>query len=245
MPDVIAPCADAPVSIRRNGRLGRLMMLVGMLAVAVPLLTGCLRLQVSMGVSEDDRVSGQIVAATAQTSDTDLGPQLVAPESLGNRIRIEEYRQDGYVGSRAFFSDLTFGDVQQLQAMSSESGGGTYQLEFQRSGDVVTLSGQVDLSSLPAQGSDVQLTVAFPARVATTNGVREQDNVVTWKLPAGESTMVRAEVRYADPGTRSFVGWAGIVGGVTIGVAAIIGAMAYLARNPALPRATSPGRSEE
>lgn len=211
------------------------MVLVGMLAVAVPLLTGCLRLQVSMGVSEDDRVSGQIIAATIQTSDSDIGPQLEPPESLGNRIRVEEYRQDGYVGSRAFFSDLTFGDVQQLQAMSTQSGG-TYQLEFQRSGDVVTLAGQVDLSSLSEQGSDVQLTVAFPARVATTNGVRDKDNVVTWKLPAGESTMVRAEVRYADPGTRSFVGWAGIVGGVTIGVAAIIGAMAYLARNPPLPR---------
>ena len=237
MPDVITPRADAPASPRRSGRIRRLVMLVGMLAVAVPLLTGCLRLQVSMGVSEDDRVSGQIVAATVQTSDTDLGPQLTPPDSLGNRVRVEEYRQDGYVGTRVFFSDLTFGDVQSLQAMAPQSGG-SYQLEFQRSGDVVTLAGQVDLSSLPAQGSDVQLTVAFPARVATTNGVRDQDNVVTWKLPAGESTMVRAEVRYPDPGTRSFVGWAGIVGGVTIGMAAIIGAMAYLARNPSLQRST-------
>lgn len=244
MPDVIATHTPVPPHPHRSGRIRRLVALVGMLAIAVPLVSGCLRLQVSMGVSEDDRVSGQIVAATVQASDNDLGPQLVAPETLGNRVRVEEYRQDGYVGTRAFFSDLTFGDVQQLQTMSTQSGG-TYQLEFQRSGDVVTLAGQVDLTTLPGQGSDVQLTVAFPARVATTNGVRDQDNVVTWKLPAGESTTLRAEVRYADPDTRSFVGWAGIVGGVTIGVAAIIGAMAYLARNPALPRRAGTGDTSD
>ena len=85
---------------------------------------------------------------------------------------------------------------------------------------------------MPTQGSDVQFTIAFPARVATTNGNREGDSIVSWKLPPGEVTSLRAEVRYVDPNTRSFAGWAGIVGGVTIGVAAIIAAMAYMNRNP-------------
>ena len=49
-------------------------------------------------------------------------------------------------------------------------------------------------------------------------------------------TTLRAEVRYSDPNTRSFAGWAGIVGGVTIGIAAITGGMAYLSRNPPVRR---------
>ncbi len=203
-----------------------------------PLLTGCLRAQVSIGVSADDRVSGQIVAATIPTSDTDTGPQLVAPSTLASKIRIQEYRQDGYVGTEARFNDLSFGDVQTLGQMS-EQATGSYQLVLQRAGDTVTLDGKADLQNVPAQGTDVQFTIAFPARIGTTNGTREGDNIITWKLPAGEVTSMRAEVNYPDPNTRSFAGWAGIVGGVTVGIAAIVGAMAWVTRNPPVRRTPS------
>lgn len=183
-----------------------------------------------MGVSANDRVSGQIVAATIPVDAADKGPQLTPPDSLANKIRVQAYSQDGYVGSQVFFSDLTFGDVQQLGTMSDQTAG-AYQLSLQRAGDLVSLNGKFDLEAVPFQGSDVQFTIAFPARVATTNGTRESDSIVTWKLPAGELTTVRAEVRYADPNTRSFTGWAGLVGGVTLGVAAIVAAMAWVTRN--------------
>ncbi|MGB6182863.1 MAG: DUF3153 domain-containing protein [Rhodococcus sp. (in: high G+C Gram-positive bacteria)] len=200
--------------------------------MAVPLLAGCLRAQVSMGVSSNDRVSGRIVAATVPTADGDTGPALEVPDSLSNKIRVQPYSSDGYVGSEALFSDLTFGDVQQLAALSSQAAG-LYQLALVRAGDLVTLAGQVDLTNIPVDGSDVQFSIAFPARVATTNGAREGDNVVSWKLPPGERSTLRAEVRYSDPNTRSFAGWSGIVFGVTVGIAAIIGGMAYVSRNPA------------
>lgn len=203
--------------------------------LAAPLLTGCLRAQVSMGVSADDRVSGQIIAATIPTSEEDTGPTLTAPSSLEDKIRISEYEQDGYVGSEARFDDLSFGDVQTLGSMS-EQAAGSFQLILQRAGDTVTLDGNADLQSVPVQGSDVQFTIAFPARIGTTNGTREGDNIITWKLPAGEITSLRAEVNYPDPNTRSFAGWAGIVGGVTIGIAAIVGGMAWVNRNPTVRR---------
>ncbi len=55
-----------------------------------------------MGVSADDRVSGQIVAATIPPIDeNDKGPpQLVVPDSLAGRVRVQEYKQDGYVAAR-------------------------------------------------------------------------------------------------------------------------------------------------
>ena len=76
-------------------------------------------------------------------------------------------------------------------------------------GDTVTLDGKADLKTVPTQGADVQVSIAFPARVGTTNGTRDGDSRVSWTLPAGEVSTMRAEVNYADPSTRSFAGWAG------------------------------------
>ncbi|MDI9950119.1 LppM family (lipo)protein [Rhodococcus sp. NM-2] len=219
-----------PPSVPTSTRSRRALSLAALGLLLVPLLAGCLRVQVSMGVSADDRVSGQIVAAAVPANDQDKGPQLTPPDSLSDKVRVQEYKKDGYVGSQAFFSDLTFGDVQQLGTMS-EQANGSFQISLQRTGDLVTLDGKADLSSVPAQGTDVQFTIAFPARVATTNGTREGDSIVSWKLPAGDTSTIRAEVRYSDPSTRSFAGWAGIMAGVTLGVAVIVGALAWMARN--------------
>lgn len=239
------PSTSGPV---RRSRSPRAFAAAVLALLLVPLLAGCLRVQVSMGVSADDKVSGQIVAATVPQDDDDKGPQLTPPDSLANRIRVQEYRKDGYVGTQAFFNGLSFGDVQELGSMYSQTGA-ALQLSLRRAGDQVTLEGRVDLENVPAQGADVQFTIAFPARVATTNGVREGDSTVTWKLPAGDVTTMRAEVRYADPSTRSFAGWAGMAGGVAIAVAVIVGVMAWLTRNrmqpptpPREPRVTASAR---
>lgn len=218
----------------RRTRRRRLWSVALLALLLAPLLTGCLRVQVSMGVSSNDRVSGHLVAAVIPANDKDKGPELKAPETLATKIRVEPYSQDGYVGSQVYFDDLTFGEVQQLGALSDQTQG-MFNLQFIRTGDKVSLAGRVDLKSVPPQGSDVQFTVAFPARVGTTNGTRQGDSTVSWKLPAGEVSTVRAEVSYADPNTRSFAGWAGIVGGITLAVAAMVAVLAYLNRNPTPP----------
>lgn len=186
-----------------------------------------------MGVSANDRVSGVIVAAATAGTAGENGPQLKVPSTLGSKVRVDPYNQDGYTGSRATFTGLTFGEVQQLTQLSEQT---KVDLMFQRSGDLLTLTGKADLKSLPATGADVQFLVAFPARVAATNGTRQNETTISWKLAPGEVTSVRAEVRYADPNTRGFAGWALIVGGATVGVAIIIGALAYMARNSAPDR---------
>lgn len=233
MTAVLTPVESRTARPARPRAVRRLAVVTLMALVAV-LLSGCLRAQVSMGVSSDDRVSGRIVVAVVPSAEGDTGPGLDVPNSLSGKIRVQPYSADGYVGSEALFSDLTFGDVQQLGGLSDQAAG-LFQLSLARAGDLVSLSGQVDLGTVPAEGSDVQFTIAFPARVTTTNGAREGDNVVSWALPAGERSTLRAEVRYSDPNTRSFAGWAGIVFGVTVGVAAIVGGMAYVARNPVRP----------
>ncbi|MFF0542301.1 LppM family (lipo)protein [Nocardia thailandica] len=239
MQSLVADKPSAPPHRSRARRAAAIAVLVALLA---PVLAGCLRVQVSMGVSSNDRVSGRIVAAVVPTAAGDKGPQLKAPEALAAKVRVDPYSQDGYVGSQVFFDDLSFGEVGQLAGLSDQTQG-MFTLNFQRSGDLVSLSGKVDLKSVPPQGSDVQFSIAFPARVAKTNGDRVDDNTVTWKLPAGDVSTLRAEVKYADPNTRSFAGWAGIVGGITLAVAALVAGMAFYNRNPPVPNAPRPNFS--
>ncbi|HET8992507.1 MAG TPA: DUF3153 domain-containing protein [Rhodococcus sp. (in: high G+C Gram-positive bacteria)] len=231
-----------PAAVPRQAIARRVIAAFALLILMVPALTGCLRVQTSMGISSDDRVSGQVVAATIPIDENDKGPELTVPSALAGKVRIQEYAQDGYVGSQVFFSDLTFGDVQQLATMSDQSAG-SFQLSLQRAGDLVSLTGRVDLEAAPERGTDVQFTIAFPARVATTNGDRESDSIVSWKLPAGEVSTLRAEVRYSDPNTRGFAGWAGIVAGGATAVTLLIGALAWFTRNPSATRPSSNGRS--
>lgn len=241
-----SPVAEMPApSPRRSVPARRVAAVAVLLALLVPALAGCLRVQVSMGVSSNDRVSGRIVAAVVPTGPEDKGPQLKAPEALAAKVRVENYNQDGYIGTQVFFDDLSFGEVGQLGGLSDQTQG-MFTLDFQRSGDLVSLTGRVDLESVPPHGSDVQFSVAFPARVAKTNGTREttdSENTVSWKLPAGEVSTMRAEVKYADPNTRSFAGWAGIVGGITLAVAALIAGLAFRDRNPGPPNAPRGGFS--
>lgn len=235
-PSPVTAKPGSPVPAPRSPRRlrARIAAAVVLAALLTPALAGCLRVQASMGLSSNDRVSGRIVAAVVPENSEDKGPQLTAPEALATKVRIEPYNQDGYIGSEVYFDDLNFGEVEQLSQMS-EQAQGMFDLKFQRNGDLVSLNGRVDLETLAPHGSDVQLSVAFPARVAKTNGNREGDSVVSWKLPAGEVSPVRAEVGYADPNTRSFAGWAGIVGGITLAVAAVVIALAYVDRNPPAP----------
>ncbi|WP_063127533.1 LppM family (lipo)protein [Nocardia fusca] len=235
-PVTAKPGSPVPAPRSRRPLRARIAAALLLAALLTPALAGCLRVQASMGLSSNDRVSGRIVAAVVPENSEDKGPQLTAPETLASKVRIEPYNQDGYIGSEVYFDDLNFGEVEQLSQLS-EQAQGLFDLQFQRNGDLVSLNGRVDLETLAPHGSDVQLSVAFPARVAKTNGNREGDSVVSWKLPAGEVSTVRAEVGYADPNTRSFAGWAGIVGGITLAVAAVVIALAYVDRNPPRPGA--------
>ena len=68
---------------RRSSRPAALLLSLFLLLTFT--LTGCVRLHAAMAVSEDDRVSGEIVAATPPTQDSDPGPQLKVPQDLTSR----------------------------------------------------------------------------------------------------------------------------------------------------------------
>lgn len=196
-------------------------LLLPVLLLAAFALTGCVRLHAAMAVSQDDRVSGEITAATPPTRDNDPGPQLKVPEELAGRVTTQPYHQDDYVGTRLSFSGLTFEEVKVLATATSASSS-RYQLAFRRSGDLVTLSGSVDLTQVPPERADVQVKIAFPGEVIDTNGREEDNATIAWAPKPGQASMITATVRYAGANAVSYFGWTMLVAGLTGGAALIV-----------------------
>lgn len=214
------------------------MLAIAMLLMLVPLATGCLRVRASITISPDDLVSGEIIAAAKPKNSKDTGPALDGDVPFSQKVAVSNYDSDGYVGSQAVFSDLTFAELPQLANMNSDAAG--VNLSLRRNGNIVILEGRADLTSVSDPDADVELTVAFPAAVTSTNGDRIEPEVVQWKLKPGVVSTMSAQARYTDPNTRSFTGagiWLGIAAFAGAGVVAVL---AWIDRDRS-PRLTASG----
>jgi hypothetical protein len=224
--------------IRFSSRIKRRRLLaIGMLLLVVPMAAGCVRIRASITISPDDLVSGEIIAAAKPRNDKDPGPQLDSNLPFSQKVAISKYESDGYVGSQAVFSDLTFAELPQLAGMNADAAG--VDLSLRRSGNLVILEGRADLTSLTDPEADVQLSVAFPGAVTSTNGSRVEPDVVQWKLKPGVVSTMTAQARYTDPSTRSFTSAAIWLGISSLAVAGVVGALAWSGRDRS-PRFAGP-----
>jgi hypothetical protein len=224
---------ESPVRGLRHST-GRRILALLLLIVAAPALAGCLRVHTSLTVSRDDRVSGEIIAAVKPRDDKDNGPQFDENVGLGRKIDVGRYTADGYVGSSARFSDLSFAEVPQLARLSRDASG--VDIVLRRAGNLVILEGRVDLTTVTDPEADVKFSAAFPGEVTSTNGERVGTGVVEWKLKPGTVTTMSAQSRYADPSTRSFTAtaiWLLLAACLTAG---IIGALAWRDHDRTSPR---------
>lgn len=203
-------------------------LLLPVLFVALLSLTGCVRLHAAMALSTDDRVSGEIVAATPPTKDNDPGPQLKVPENLASRVSTKPYKVDDYAGTQLSFNGLTFDEVRDLSTATSASSS-RYQLAFRRSGDLVTLSGSVDLTQVPPERADIQVKISFPGEIVDTNGREEDNATISWSPKPGQASMLTATVRYAGANSVSYFGWTMLVAALTGGAALIVVVLAIVA----------------
>lgn len=200
-----------------------------MLLLVVPAAAGCVRVKASITISPDDLVSGQVIAATKPRNDKDAGPQFDSDLPFSQKVAISKYDSDGYVGSEAVFSDLTFAELPQLAGMNPDAEG--VNLSLRRAGNLVMLEGRADLTTLTDPEADVELTVAFPGPVTSTNGERVDAEMVQWRLKPGVVTTMTAQARYTDPSTRSFQHAALWLGLSSIAVAGLVAVLAWLGRD--------------
>ena len=215
----------------------RLLSLVVLLLVLAPLAVGCVRVRASITVSPDDQVSGQIIAAAKPTDDDDKGPQFTDDLPFAQKVAISHYDQDGYVGSKAVFANLSFAELPQLANMNREAAG--VDLSLRRAGSLVILEGRVDLTSLSDTDAEVSLTVSFPGEVTSTNGERIDTDVAQWTLKPGVVNTLSTQARYTDPATRSFPGGATVLGIAAAAVAGLVAVLAWMARDRS-PRLVGP-----
>lgn len=216
----------------------RLWALAVLLLIAVPLATGCVRVRASLTVSPDDTVSGYIMAAAKPRNDQDPGPQFTKNVPFSQKVAVSKYSRDGYVGSEAVFSNLTFAEVPQLADMNDDAAG--VDLSFRRAGDLVILEGRVDLTSLTSEDNEVKLTVSFPGDITSTNGDRISGSSVEWQLKPGIVNTMNAQARYTDPSTRAFNGAALWMALAALATSAVIGYLAWRFRDQS-PRMTAGG----
>lgn len=209
------------------------LLLPVFLLLAAFSLSGCVRLHAAMAVSEDDRVSGEIIAATPPTADNDPGPQLKVPSELASRVTTKPYKVDAYAGTQLFFNGLSFEEVRTL-SMATSSSNSRYQLNFRRSGDLVTMSGSVDLTQVAPDRADIQVKISFPGAVVNTNGREEDPGTIAWSPKPGQASMLTATVQYAGTNSTSFFGWIMLVAALTGGAALIVVVLALVAHKRSL-----------
>lgn len=196
--------------------------------VAVGLLaSGCVRVHASLDVSASDLVSGNVIVAAQPTAGAP-NTQLDIPTGMVNQVTAKPYSADGYQGSTVTFKNLTFTQLTAL-ATSISTQSASYHIAFQRSGDLVTMAGSVDLSQLPATGVDVRLTVGFPGPVTTTSGTKH-GQTITWVMKAGAVTPFNATANYALGNSHSWQFWSLALGGGIALISVFITGLALLAR---------------
>jgi hypothetical protein len=228
--------------VRVRSRPLRLRALALLLLFVAPLAVGCVRVHASITVSPDDRVSGEIVAAAKARNDQDQGPQFDLNVPFSQKIAVSKYDNDGFVGSEAVFSDLSFAEVPQLANLNRDATG--VDISLRRAGNLVILEGRADLTNVNDADADMQLTVSFPGEVTSTNGDRIDSDVVEWKLKPGVVSTLSAQARVTDPSTRSFTAAALWLALAALVVAGVIGSLAYSNRDRS-PRYAAADQSDD
>jgi phosphatidylinositol mannoside-binding LppM-like protein len=207
--------------------------------LAVLSLSGCVRVQVGLSVSQDDLVSGTVIIAALSSRQGDEGPKLTIPPELVGRVQTERYAADGYIGQRLTFADLQFSDVAALS--ESITTGKQYRMSLRRSGDLVSMSGSIDLTQLPVEGAEVQIKTAFPGTINRTNGLIE-DGGVGWTPKPGAVTEFNVVAQYTDTSGVSWTKWVMIVGASAVGVALIVLVLALFTHRRSLAAERAQGQ---
>jgi len=213
---------DVPVHRTHRRRLRGLALFV-LFGLVMAAMSGCLRVHAAMAVSQDDLVSGELVLASLPVNQDDTGPALTVPSELSEKVRTERYAADGYLGQKLTFDNLEFTDVTLLTEKASTVT--QYRISFQRSGNLVTMAGSIDLTQVPADRADIQIKIAFPGDITRTNGV-EEGGTVSWSPKPGAVTEFDVTARYSGADGASWTFWVLVVGAGAIGVALIVGLLA-------------------
>lgn len=171
-----------------------------LVATALLALSGCMKVDMNMTLSEDDTMSGSFVMAFSDEVAELIGedPEAFWEENKGSLSDLptgfteEPYAEDGFTGSRYTFEDQPLDDV---------GGGSADELTILREGDEYVVSGSMDLTDdtgeldgIPQSVIDAfefRVAITFPGEITETSGEIEGTTAV-WNLAFGEVTELTA-----------------------------------------------------
>ena len=196
--------------VRTAGRIG------AFLALAV-LLTGCIKLNMDLGINADDTVNGTIVLGvqkellelTGQSAEDLLGDADLIPTGATGVV-VEPFEDDEFVGQQIIFEDLPIAEFNSgalgasgATGISGVTGAGGDTLNIAREGETFVVTGVLDLSSGLSgatgpfagtggaqffESADIQISITFPGEVVQANG-EVDGNTVSWKVECEKQKM--------------------------------------------------------
>ena len=195
---------------------------------------GCLRYNAQLRVDADGTVTGSFVAAVKGDLPVDLVGRSDIPAGLQDKVSVESYAADGYVGARVDFRKLTMAELSELFSGGQRSGA-TVRLSLARDGNALALSGALyfpDLSMLSGSndGYDTVITISFAGADSVTGNGRVEGTQVSWSPAPGEIMTIGARAVYpvahpqAQPATQQTT--IALVAGL---LAILVGVLALLA----------------
>jgi hypothetical protein len=209
---------------RRARTAGR----VGAFVALAVLLTGCIKLNVDLGINADDTVNGTIVLGvqkellelTGQSAEDLLGDADLIPTGATGVV-VEPFEDDEFVGQQIIFEDLPIAEFNAdalgasgATGISGVTGAGGDTLNIAREGETFVVTGVLDLSSGLSgatgpfagtggaqlfENADIQISITFPGEVVQANG-EVDGNTVTYVPEFGERLEINATGSAIDNG---------------------------------------------
>lgn len=218
-PKTQLPATNLASKLSHNSR--RTTAVFGVSLFAMLMLTGCFKFDFDLELHPTDEVSGTFTIA--------LDKNLVAqgePESqfkagsyfeAGETVEIQPYEDEQFVGESVVFNRSGF------EVFAADASDGL--ISFERDGDLVFISGEIDFSSLNgienygARQENSMVRIKVPGKVVTTNGSHDsQEKTIEWTARFGQVTPITATIESRQGGDSDLLL---LVIGVSIPVLAI------------------------
>jgi len=202
---------------------------IGAFAALALLLTGCIKLNMNLGINDDNTISGtiqfgvdkQLLELSGQNAEDLLGSDSPFPSNAPG-VTVKPFDDGEFAGQEFTFEavpleEFNSGGFAGATGLSGVSGvtGSSDALNIQRQGDTFVVSGALDLSSGlsgatgPFGGSggadlfksaDIKIAFTFPGEVIQAPGGQIDGNTVTYVPKFGERLEINATGSAVDNG---------------------------------------------
>jgi hypothetical protein len=206
-------------------RRARTAWRIGAFVALVFLMTGCIKLNMNLGINSDNTVSGtvefgiqkELLDLTGQNVEDLLGSVAPFPSSAPG-VTIEPFDDGEFAGQQFTFEDLPieqFNSGGIAGASGATAGGAGDTLQIAREGDTFVVTGVLDLSSGLSgatgpfggtggaqffESADIRIAITFPGEVLQAPGGRIDGNTVTYVPEFGERLEINATGSAVDNG---------------------------------------------